>query len=49
MTLVRVVAYFSPTNSAAWAKGEVVGKLDLTRSGGLPGNSNEEREKQGSL
>ena len=39
-----MVVYFSPTNSAAWAKGKVVGKLDLTRSGGLPGDSNEERE-----
>ena len=39
-----MVVYFSPTNSAAWAKGKVVGKLDLTRSGGLPGDSHEERE-----
>lgn len=45
MRLVRVVAYFSPTKSAAWVKGKVVGKLDLTRSGGLPGGCNEEREK----
>lgn len=40
-----MVVYFSPTNSAACAKGKVVGKLDLTKSGGLPGECNEEREK----
>ena len=41
-----MVVYFSPTSSDASSRCNIVGKLDLTRFGGLPGECNREPEKQ---
>lgn len=40
-----MVVYFSPTSSASCVRCKVVGKLDLTRFGGFPGECNGEGEK----